>query len=111
MRMEPADRDRRHQPAKNRKLVRAHIPVKNLVCKGVSYEGKESTSMWHRLHVRGRIRPAITQDINGAKRKQTILEARPLSPKSETPLLRTRGQPRERFRRTIELLYRIRPEA
>jgi hypothetical protein len=43
--MDPANRNRRRQPAENRKLARPHFPVKNLVREGVGNKRQEA-SLW-----------------------------------------------------------------
>src|ERR1700731_2970316 len=84
MRMDSPDRNCHHQPAKNRKLARAHLPVENLVRKGVGNKGKKASLWPDSLHEWCLIGAAVAQEIDGAERKRAVLETCPLV---------TQGQP------------------
>src|SRR5260370_836162 len=111
MRIDSPDGNRGNQPPKNRKRARAKVTIQDFVGEGVGHKREKSILRSHHLDIGCWVGAAVTQNIDGSKRKGTVLEACPLIPQSETPFLRTRGEPRERLRRTKELLHRIRPEA
>src|SRR5260370_13949275 len=111
MRVDPPDRNRRHQPAKNRKLARPHLPVKNLVREGAGYKGKKASLWPDTLHEWCLIGSAVSQEIDGAERKRAVLETCPFGSQGQPALLPSGAEVPNRLGRTVKHLHRILPEA
>src|SRR5260370_28630330 len=109
MRVDPPDRNRRHQPAKNRKLARPHLPVKNLVREGAGYKGKKASLWPDTLHEWCLIGSAVAPGIDGAERKRAVFETCPLGSQGQPALLPSRAAVLKRPPRTVKDLHRILP--
>src|SRR5260370_658866 len=92
LRVDPPDRSRRHQPGKNRKLARSHLPVKNLVREGVGYKGKKASLWPDTLHKWCLIGAAVAQEIDGAEWKRAVLEPCPLVTQGQPAFLPSRTE-------------------
>src|SRR5260370_34011796 len=109
MRVDPPDRNRRHQPAKNRKLARPHLPVKNLVREGAGYKGKKASLWPDTLHEWCLIGSAVAQERDGAERERAVLETCPLGSQSQPALLPSGAEVRKCLGGSVNNLHRIPP--
>src|SRR5260370_224181 len=111
MRVDPPDRNRRHEPAKNRNAAGSDLPVRNVVREGAGYKGKRASLWPDSLHEGCLIGSAVAQEIDGAERKRAVLETCPLGSQGQPALLPSGAEVRKRLGRTVKHLHRILPEA